>query len=85
MLYLKRPSAGRQVPLAATRIYEMSFFTGFGVSGLVYIVLNLLSPVPGKFAQFREVDVSETAGDKDSVDEIDMSGDHAKDKFDQKA
>ena len=28
-------ATGRTVPLAATRIYEISFFTGFGVSALV--------------------------------------------------
>nr|VWO94499.1 Thiamine transporter [Ganoderma boninense] len=34
-------ATGRSVPLAATRIYDMSFFTGFGVSALVYWSLNL--------------------------------------------
>jgi nucleobase:cation symporter-1, NCS1 family len=51
--------AGRTVPLAATRIYEMSFFTGFGVSALIYYTLNVIFPVPGKYATFEEVDVSE--------------------------
>ncbi|TEB23337.1 NCS1 nucleoside transporter family [Coprinellus micaceus] len=40
-------ATGRDVPLAATRVYQMSFFTGFGVSSLVYYVLNRLFPVPG--------------------------------------
>jgi NCS1 family nucleobase:cation symporter-1 len=37
----------------------MSFFTGFGVSALVYFSLNVMYPVPGKYATFEEIDVSE--------------------------
>ncbi|KAF4618266.1 hypothetical protein D9613_011628 [Agrocybe pediades] len=51
-------ATGRTVPLAATRIYQMSFFTGFSVSALVYYVLNLLFPVPGQNSKFEEMDVS---------------------------
>ena len=53
-------ATGRTVPLAATRIYEMSFFTGFGVSALIYWSLNMLFPVRGssECATFDEVDVS---------------------------
>ncbi|PIL23546.1 transporter [Ganoderma sinense ZZ0214-1] len=53
-------ATGRTVPLAATRIYEMSFFTGFGVSALVYWSLNRLFPIGGasECATFEEVDVS---------------------------
>ena len=40
----------------------MSFFTGFGVSALVYFSLNMAFPAPGKYTNFDEVDVSE--GDK---------------------
>ena len=36
----------------------MSFFTGFGVSSVIYLVLNMVSPVPGASKKFREVDVS---------------------------
>ena len=52
--------AGRDVPLAATRVYQMSFFTGFGVSSLIYVLLNFLFPVPGSSlgAKFWEVDLS---------------------------
>lgn len=59
------PEAGRDVPVAATRIYEMSFFTGFGVSALVYWCLNLAFPVPGMSAgsKFDEIDVSEFVDD----------------------
>jgi len=52
-------ATGRTVPIAATRVYEMSFFTGFGVSSLVYFVLNMLFPVPGKHSRFEEIDMSE--------------------------
>ncbi|CDO77085.1 hypothetical protein BN946_scf184473.g29 [Trametes cinnabarina] len=53
-------ATGRTVPLAATRIYEMSFFTGFGVSALIYWSLNLLFPVRAAevCTRFEEVDVS---------------------------
>ncbi|KAJ6595835.1 permease for cytosine/purines, uracil, thiamine, allantoin-domain-containing protein [Mycena vulgaris] len=51
-------ATGRSVPLAATRIYQMSFFTGFGVSTLVYWVLTRVFPVRGMADVFEEVDVS---------------------------
>ena len=54
--------AGRTVPVAATRIYELSFFTGFGVSCIVYYALNRLFPVVGAAAVFEEIDVSEYEG-----------------------
>ena len=65
------------MPLAATRIYQMSFFTGFGVSALIYFTLNLLFPVRGatECAQFEEVDVSadaaSTVGDERRDEELD--------------
>ncbi|PPQ72601.1 hypothetical protein CVT24_005123 [Panaeolus cyanescens] len=52
-------ATGRDVPIAATRIYQMSFFTGFGVSSLIYFALNKAFPVPGASADFKEVDVSD--------------------------
>ncbi|KAJ3709563.1 hypothetical protein DFJ43DRAFT_961704, partial [Lentinula guzmanii] len=43
-------------------IYEMSFFTGFGTSMVIYLLLNWAFPVPGgigeKSASFEEVDIS---------------------------
>lgn len=64
-------ATGRTVPIAATRIYEISFFTGFGVSSLVYWALNAAFPVPGKAVNFLETDESEYEGrgDADSLDE----------------
>ncbi|KAH9941577.1 permease for cytosine/purines, uracil, thiamine, allantoin-domain-containing protein [Epithele typhae] len=67
-------ATGRTVPLAATQIYEMSFFTGFGVSALVYWSLNVFFPARGvreACMRFEEVDVSEcdsSAGGKPSID-----------------
>lgn len=37
----------------------MSFFTGFGVSSIVYYILNRIWPSPGAFQDFKEVDESE--------------------------
>ncbi|GAA6053623.1 hypothetical protein JCM3770_001563 [Rhodotorula araucariae] len=37
---------GRTVPLAATRVYTLSFFTGFGVSALVYYAACRVWPIP---------------------------------------
>ena len=54
------------MPLAATRIYEMSFFTGFGVSALVYYSLNMFFPPRGKQSEFVEVDV----GDQDRAESV---------------
>ncbi|KAJ6588903.1 permease for cytosine/purines, uracil, thiamine, allantoin-domain-containing protein [Mycena capillaripes] len=51
-------ATGRTVPLAATHIYQMSFFTGFGVSALTYWLLTRFLPVPGMAPVFEEVDVS---------------------------
>jgi len=66
-------ATGRTVPIAATHIYEMSFFTGFGVSGLIYWLLNRVFPVPGVSASFEEIDVSEeSAEDRDSYSNEDV-------------
>jgi nucleobase:cation symporter-1, NCS1 family len=44
----------------------MSFFTGFGVSSVVYIILNILFPAKGASREFLEVDLS--AYDEDRSD-----------------
>lgn len=68
--------AGRTVPIAATRIYEMSFFTGFGISMIVYLLLNWAFPVLGASQTFEEVDVSgwdsQVADDLNSADSRSM-------------
>lgn len=49
---------GTPVPIAATEIFELSFFTGFGVSSIVYYILSRMFPVPGAGGVFAEIDVS---------------------------
>ncbi|GAA5853706.1 hypothetical protein JCM8547_007419 [Rhodosporidiobolus lusitaniae] len=39
-------AVGNDVPLAATRIYQLSFFTGFGVAFVVYYALCKIFPIP---------------------------------------
>ncbi|TRM62186.1 permease [Schizophyllum amplum] len=56
-------ATGRDVPAAATHIYELSFFTGFGVSSIIYYLLNVAFPVPGRSKGFKEMDVSQMADD----------------------
>jgi len=81
------PVAGRTVPLAATRIYQMSFFTGFIVSSLIYYLLNVLFPVPGVSKKFEETDVSEFSYDRHGVDTrsvSDVESSKGKDEKDEK-
>lgn len=54
------------MPIAATHIYQMSFFTGFGVSALVYCALSYAFPPAGAHSVFAERDVSED--DDESAD-----------------
>ena len=58
----------------------MSFFTGFGVSSVVYVLLNYIFPVPGPgmASKFREVNLSE----EDVYDET--TGDDHKKSDDEK-
>lgn len=49
----------------------MSFFTGFGVSSLVYYGLNMAFPVRGAHKVFHEVDVSEGVEDSAGTSEVD--------------
>jgi NCS1 family nucleobase:cation symporter-1 len=58
-------ATGQTVPLAATRIYEMAFFTGFGTSALIYYTLSRIWPSPGSFQKFEEIDES---GMEDEID-----------------
>lgn len=52
----------------------MSFFTGFGVSSVIYLLLNYFFPVPGCSGDFEEIDVSNerpgVGGDQDSDSSI---------------
>ncbi|KAG1736145.1 permease for cytosine/purines, uracil, thiamine, allantoin-domain-containing protein [Suillus paluster] len=66
---------GVPVPVAATHIFDLSFFTGFGTSGIVYYILNRIFTVPGASDIFEEIDVSGyeermTSSDEDTKDDI---------------
>ncbi|KAG1876237.1 permease for cytosine/purines, uracil, thiamine, allantoin-domain-containing protein [Suillus subluteus] len=49
---------GTPVPVAATQIFDLSFFTGFGTSSIVYYILSRMFPVVGAAKVFEEIDVS---------------------------
>ena len=55
----------------------MSFFTGFGVSAVIYYILNRAFPVPGLATKFEELDVSnppsEHYNDNSSVSDVESS------------
>ncbi|KAG8969414.1 hypothetical protein FRC03_003105 [Tulasnella sp. 419] len=59
----------------------MSFFTGFGVSSLIYYSLNHFFPIPGASKHFEEVDESnfkrrtDTASEDNDRDEMKKAGD----------
>jgi NCS1 family nucleobase:cation symporter-1 len=63
----------------------MSFFTGFGVSALIYYSLNVIFPVPGKHTNFEEVDVSEGEKPDDSIVEDDRDTDSKKSHSEEEA
>ena len=60
--------AGRVVPIAATHIYQMSFFTGFGVSAVVYCGLNYAFPAAGAHRVFEEVDLASNETTSETAD-----------------
>ncbi|KAF9482302.1 hypothetical protein BDN70DRAFT_443613 [Pholiota conissans] len=66
-------ATGRTVPLAATRVYQMSFFTGFGVAAIVYYALNRLFPVTGFTTKWEEVDVSNLTTSREAADSVSIS------------
>lgn len=70
-------ATGQTVPVAATRIYDLSFFTGMGTAGLVYCVLNRIFPARGAAKNFEEVDLSAYA-----TNESDAYYDHNNDMKD---
>ena len=79
---LFRIIAGRIVPIAATHIYQMSFFTGFGVSAIIYCLLNYFFPPRGSHlvgSEFEERDVSEDGDDFEEEREIDSEKADSKD------
>lgn len=71
---------GRPVPAAATRIFDLSFFTGFGISSIVYYILSRMFPVPGVADVFEEIDVSGYEEKMTSCDEDTKSKDDSTEK-----
>jgi NCS1 family nucleobase:cation symporter-1 len=49
---------GIPVPVAATHIFDLNFFAGFGTSSIVYYVLSRMFPPLGSAGKFEEIDVS---------------------------
>ncbi|KAF9465815.1 NCS1 nucleoside transporter family [Collybia nuda] len=66
-------ATGRTVPQAATHLYQLSFFTGFGVSSVIYLLLNYFFPVPGNSKVFEEIDLSSNGLEVDSDKDSDSS------------
>lgn len=64
----------RPVPLVATRIYELSFFTGFGVSAVVYIALNYIFPHRQPTAEECDA-VTEWSDYRESEDQVSVEED----------
>jgi NCS1 family nucleobase:cation symporter-1 len=50
-------AVGRKVPIGAQYIYNINYFTGFIVSGTVYLGLTWLFPIPATSPTWNEVDV----------------------------
>lgn len=54
----------------------MAFFTGFGVSALVYYTLNRIWPSPGAFQEFKEIDESDFALREAEAEDTPSDADH---------
>lgn len=69
---------GRKVPIGATYIYNINYFSGFIISGGMYYILTRISPVPATSASWNEVDIDvsdlSVAYDGRMVDEDDRLG-----------
>ncbi|TIB73842.1 hypothetical protein E3Q23_02870 [Wallemia mellicola] len=71
------PGNGSLVNIAATRIYNLSFFTGFLVSSLTYIILSYIFVPTGAVpfnASFEEIDYSGYTHDTNSVYDLEING-----------
>jgi nucleobase:cation symporter-1, NCS1 family len=58
----------------------LSFFTGFGISSIVYYILSRVFPVPGAADIFEEIDVSGYEEKMASCDEDTKSKDDSTEK-----
>lgn len=50
-------AVGYKVPIGAQYIYNVNYFSGVLVSGVVYLVLTMVFPVPATSATWNEVDI----------------------------
>lgn len=70
------------VPVAAIRIYELAFLTGFGVSTLIYVSLNYFFPPRGVSIQTTRLEEIDETGWEDGMRPADhptvMYGDRRK-------
>lgn len=48
---------GRPVPVGATYIYNINYFSGFIISGGMYYILTKFFPIPATSATWKEVDI----------------------------
>jgi NCS1 family nucleobase:cation symporter-1 len=55
-------AVGRNVPVGAQYIYNVNYFSGVIVSGIVYVALTWFWPVAETSDTWNEVDVDEVAG-----------------------
>lgn len=68
---------GREVPVAATYIYNLNFFGGFIVSGGMYWALCKVSPIPATSDKWMEVG--------DEIDDVHVAYDAGSQDFDEEA
>jgi len=59
---------GRDVPIGATYVYNVNFFCGFGVAGVIYWALCKFFPVPATSDKWMEVG--------DAIDDVRVAYDH---------
>jgi NCS1 family nucleobase:cation symporter-1 len=73
-------TVGVPVPLAATHIYDLNFFTGFGTSSIVYYILSRMFPPLGAAGEFEEMDISRYEETMMNIDEDTNSKDDSTEK-----
>lgn len=70
-------AVGTPVPAGATYIYNLNFFGGFFISGIVYYVLCRIWPIPGCSDTWLEVDEDATGRNNSLIYGVEASDDEA--------
>ncbi|KAF7195542.1 Uracil permease, partial [Pseudocercospora fuligena] len=70
-------AVGTPVPVGATYVYNLNFFGGFGVAGIVYYLLCRIWPVPACSDSWMEVDEDATGRNNSMVYGVEPSDDEA--------